>query len=105
MDGSRARALLGVPAHATTEEVRGAFRRAARGAHPDVGGDAGAFRTLVSARDVLLAAAPAVPARRWVDCAPAEGRLDVFDVVRQPPAAAAAPAPDFEAVLAAALAA
>ncbi|HEX4901799.1 MAG TPA: DnaJ domain-containing protein [Acidimicrobiales bacterium] len=104
MDGSRARALLGVPAHATEEEVRRAFRRAARRAHPDAGGDASVFRTLLAARDVLAAAAPlARPAGSW-DPVLREPRVDLLDVARRwaepsPPP----PAPDFDALLAAAL--
>lgn len=44
-----ARELLGVTSAATPAEVRAAFREAARRAHPDTGGDAGAFRQVVDA--------------------------------------------------------
>ena len=44
-----AREVLGVTAAATPAEVRQAFREAARRAHPDAGGDAGAFRQVVDA--------------------------------------------------------
>ena len=102
MDGSRARALLGVPAHATEDEVRRAFRRAARRAHPDVGGDEATFRTLVAARDVL-AAATTCP--RSDDGQPR--RIDVYDVPRRrwEPSTVRPAAPDFETVLAQVLAA
>ncbi len=64
MDGSRARALLGVSAHATPEELRRAFRRAALSTHPDRGGDATRFDETVSAFRSLSASAAltAVPA-------------------------------------------
>lgn len=44
-----AREVLGVTSAATPAEVRQAFREAARRAHPDAGGDAGAFRQVVDA--------------------------------------------------------
>jgi len=44
-----AREVLGVTSAATPAEVRAAFREAARRAHPDAGGDAGAFRQVVDA--------------------------------------------------------
>jgi hypothetical protein len=57
---AEARALLGVPADYTEEDVKTAFRHAAKKAHPDLGGtaaDAGEiFRKLVEARDRLLKA-------------------------------------------------
>jgi hypothetical protein len=48
--------LLGVPANFTREDVIAGFRRAAKKAHPDLGGSAELFRKLVEARDRLLAA-------------------------------------------------
>jgi hypothetical protein len=51
-----AMALLGVPANYTREDVISGFRRAAKQAHPDLGGTAEMFRKLVEARDRLLAA-------------------------------------------------
>ena len=45
--------VLGVPRDATAEEVRRAYRRAARAAHPDVGGDPAAFRAVTRAWDLL----------------------------------------------------
>lgn len=44
-----AREVLGVTAAATPAEVRQAFRDAAKRAHPDTGGDEGAFRQVVEA--------------------------------------------------------
>ena len=48
--------LLGVPANYTKEDIIAGFRQAAKKAHPDAGGTAEMFRTLVEARDRLLAA-------------------------------------------------
>ncbi|HEY1738182.1 MAG TPA: J domain-containing protein [Acidimicrobiia bacterium] len=64
MDGTRARALLGVSSHATPEELRQAFRRQALSTHPDRGGDAAHFDETVVAFRALSAGAPllAVPA-------------------------------------------
>jgi outer membrane protein assembly factor BamB len=45
--------LLGVPRGATADEIRRAYRRAVKGAHPDAGGDAERFRLLGEARDTL----------------------------------------------------
>lgn len=44
-----AREVLGVGSDATPDEVRQAFREAARRAHPDSGGDTGAFRQVIEA--------------------------------------------------------
>lgn len=44
-----AREVLGVSSAATPAEVRQAFREAAKRAHPDAGGDDGAFRQVVDA--------------------------------------------------------
>lgn len=44
-----AREVLGVTSAATPAEVRQAFREAAKRAHPDAGGDEGAFRQVVDA--------------------------------------------------------
>jgi hypothetical protein len=52
---SEAARLLGVPANYTRDDIIAAFRRAAKRAHPDVGGSAELFRKLVEARDRLLA--------------------------------------------------
>lgn len=48
-------AVLGVEQGASKQEVTKAFHRiAARGGHPDTGGDERTFRQLTSARDILL---------------------------------------------------
>lgn len=61
---AQARALLGVGEHASADEVRRAYRRLARHAHPDAGGDAADFHRLQEAVAVLLEPrpAPAAPA-------------------------------------------
>lgn len=59
----QARAVLGVGEHADADEVRRAYRRLARHAHPDAGGDAAAFHRLQQALDTLVdAPSPAPPA-------------------------------------------
>ncbi|HEY3832721.1 MAG TPA: J domain-containing protein [Acidimicrobiia bacterium] len=60
MDGTRARALLGVSSHATPDELRQAFRRQALSTHPDRGGDAARFDETVVAFRALSASAPLV---------------------------------------------
>jgi hypothetical protein len=54
-----ARALLGVPANASTQAIEAAFRQKLRCAHPDAGGSAQETRRLTEARDLLLASRPA----------------------------------------------
>ena len=72
MDRRVARAVLGVAAGSSRQDVVRAYRRAAARNHPDVGGDEVAFRRVVAARDALLDddAAPVVsgrPARGWLE--------------------------------------
>lgn len=55
---AEARALLGVGADAGPDEVRRAYRRLARHAHPDAGGDAADFHRLQQAVAVLLEPRP-----------------------------------------------
>lgn len=93
MDGTLARALLGVPTHATTEQIRRAFRVAAFDAHPDQGGDGLRFRQLVAARDLLVISAPDYPppAKRSdrflrVTDVPARPSFDEVDQARKAPA-------------------
>ena len=52
----RARRLLGLPlsVQLTCEDINQAYRRAAKGMHPDHGGSAEAFIDLAAARDVLI---------------------------------------------------
>lgn len=45
--------LLGVAPTATPDEIRAAYRHAARALHPDAGGDAAAFRRLTTAYHIL----------------------------------------------------
>lgn len=55
-----------MPAGAAPALVEKAFRRAARSRHPDVGGDAVAFRRATEARAVLLRPRPVDPMDRVV---------------------------------------
>lgn len=57
------RAVLGLPVGATRAEAQRAFRRLAKQTHPDLGGDAAAFRTVAGAWADLAASLPAEPAR------------------------------------------
>ncbi|MCP3373450.1 J domain-containing protein [Bradyrhizobium cajani] len=52
----RARKVLGLPlaVQLTCEDINQAYRRAAKGMHPDRGGSAQAFIDLAAARDVLI---------------------------------------------------
>ncbi len=49
-------AVLGVPADATLEQIRDAYRRKAKTFHPDAGGDEWAFRVLVQSYEMLSTA-------------------------------------------------
>jgi len=49
------RAILGVGRDAGADEIRAAYRRAAKRAHPDMGGSSEAFQRIRTAADVLLA--------------------------------------------------
>ncbi|TYO63505.1 J domain-containing protein [Bradyrhizobium hipponense] len=52
----RARRMLGLPlaVQLTCEDINQAYRRAAKGRHPDQGGSAQAFIELAAARDILI---------------------------------------------------
>jgi len=52
----RARKVLGLPlaVQLTCEDINQAYRRAAKGKHPDQGGSAQAFIDLAAARDILI---------------------------------------------------
>ena len=58
MDGSTARAVLGIGPGANRAEIEIAFRSAAKRAHPDAGGTSESFRQLCEARTLLKRAAP-----------------------------------------------
>ena len=47
--------ILGVTRSASAEEIRAAYRRAAKKAHPDQGGSDEAFRRIQAAAEILLA--------------------------------------------------
>jgi hypothetical protein len=67
MDGTHARAVLGVSAHASPDELRRAFRHRARCTHPDHGGDATQFHeTMVAFRALLHPRSPAARAPEGV---------------------------------------
>lgn len=59
-----ARAILGVPAGASADEIRSAFKKLALVTHPDQGGDALVFMDTKRAFDIALAAALAPRKRR-----------------------------------------
>jgi hypothetical protein len=50
------RAVLGVPADATLEQIRDAYRRKCKTLHPDAGGEEWAFRVLVQSYEMLSTA-------------------------------------------------
>ena len=54
MDQAQARRLLGVSASATRTEIEAAFRSRVMHTHPDRGGQAEEFRSVVEARRALL---------------------------------------------------
>jgi hypothetical protein len=62
MTGRTPFAVLGVAEDASYQEVQRAFRRRVKRTHPDGGGDAGEFDTVVRAFDVVREALP--PQRR-----------------------------------------
>ena len=98
MDGTRARALLGVSAHATPDELRRAFRRRARSTHPDCGGDAGHFDdTVVAFRSLSTTCVAVVP--EPVTHVPFD-RYDMTSMVSDPSTARRATRPSFADVLA-----
>src|SRR5262249_20926293 len=53
---AKAMQILSITGDYTEQDVLRAFRRAAKRAHPDLGGTAEKFRLIVEARDRLLAA-------------------------------------------------
>ena len=72
-------AVLGVPADATLEQIRDAYRRKCKTFHPDAGGEEWAFRVLVQSYEMLstarvLRATRAEPVRGQRDAAPATAR-------------------------------
>ena len=61
MAKDRSRAVLGLPLDATRGEAQRAFRRLAKETHPDLGGDAAAFRAVAGAWADLASSLPAEP--------------------------------------------
>jgi hypothetical protein len=85
MDGRHARAVLGVPAHATTDEIRQAFRRRALATHPDRGGDRTTFELVVLAFQTLqhVTSVPPISARPSVEPpVPLHPRFSAYDSPR-----------------------
>lgn len=66
----QARAVLGLAADAPPQAVQAAFRRAAKAAHPDRGGDPAQFRRVIDAYRLLSAAAAEPPRRQAAEPAP-----------------------------------
>ncbi len=105
MDGTRARATLGLAEHATQQDLRRAFRERAFATHPDHGGDSStfvstlnAFRALattpvLSSTD-LAPAGPASPAARGTG-----PRIDTYDCTPAPRRQAPSCSLSFEAAL------
>ena len=79
MDGSRARAVLGVPEHATADDVRRAFRQRCFVTHPDHGGDAHAFAETLRAFRALEHTPP-----RTARTARSRRRFDSYDSPPRP---------------------
>ncbi len=73
MDGSRARATLGLSSDANAHDVKRAFRARVKAQHPDIGGSSDAFRRLRQAYETALAEAPSlkqhVAASRFLNAA------------------------------------
>lgn len=57
MDGTSARAVLGLCSDASRQDIKNAYRRHVKTAHPDRGGDSADFARLTAAYDVALAGA------------------------------------------------
>ncbi len=80
MDGTRARALLGVAEHSTHDDVRRAFRRQAFATHPDRGGDAEAFVHTLNAFRALQVHPPLAAVKNEASFEP-QCRIDTYDYV------------------------
>lgn len=82
MTPHRARAILAVPADASTDEIERAFRRGMRDSHPDHGGDIGRAQLLLDARRCLREEGTgSTPAPRRVVVVPAPTRRDRLTAV------------------------
>jgi|SRR5581483_3706856 len=97
MDGSRARAVLGVGHHATADAVRRAFRARAKDCHPDRGGDRDAFEELWAAYSALRR--HAAVAARPNPFAPANEPVSTWQTYDSPRPRRARRRPRFEDVL------
>jgi hypothetical protein len=105
MDGRHARIVLGVPEHASADDIRSAFRRRALATHPDRGGNRTAFELVVLAFETLqqVTVAKPVPSKASAPPAPEHPplhpRFSAFDCPRR-----ARPARQFADVLQVAIA-
>src|SRR5689334_24976352 len=86
MDGRHARAVLGVPAHATADDIRRAFRRRALTTHPDRGGDRTAFELVVLAFETLqqVTVTPCIARSTIEPSAPLHPRFCAYDSPARP---------------------
>jgi hypothetical protein len=91
MDGRHARAVLGVPEHASADDIRRAFRQRALVTHPDRGGDRTAFELVVLAFETLQHVTVSTPVAlppyiNTATAAPVERpRFSMHDCTRVPP--------------------
>lgn len=83
MDGTRARALLGLRPDANRHDIKRHYRRLAKQSHPDSGGPPDRFCRLTEAYRVALVTAPAHAAARFFD-ASAIAPLEPVRVPSQP---------------------
>jgi hypothetical protein len=100
------RAVLGLPFDANRGDARRAFRRLARQTHPDVGGDAAAFRAVAGAWAELGTLLPAGPEPGRIAPAPLSPHVLAYRMTAQSRTVWAEPRPvpprrrpDFAAVL------
>jgi hypothetical protein len=87
MDGRHARAVLGVSAQATADDIRRAFRHRALATHPDRGGNRTAFEMVVLAFETLqhVTVTPPISSRPRVEpAAPLHPRFSAYDCRRAP---------------------
>jgi hypothetical protein len=86
MDGRHARAVLGVPEHASADDIRRAFRQRALTTHPDRGGDRTTFELVVLAFETLqhVTVSPAIVRSTPEPAGPLHPRFSAYDCPRAP---------------------
>jgi len=67
MNSNEAARILGVSTDATEAEIKKAFKKKVKGAHPDHGGDARVFDGIVQAKDLMLARSKVRPTQQRED--------------------------------------